>query len=71
MNAKKVRTAAAVVIALLILLYVGIYAILSFSNLGVETEVVSYGTVSDGLQAQGFAVRNETLVPGTDSGVLS
>ena len=71
MNAKKVRTAATVVIALLILLYVGIYAILSFSNLGVETEVVSYGTVSDGLQAQGFAVRNETLVPGTDSGVLS
>ena len=58
MNAKKIRTAAAVVIALMILVYVGVSAFFAFSNMGIETETVTYGQVSDSLQAQGFAIRN-------------
>lgn len=71
MNAKKIRTAAAVVIALMILVYVGVSAFFAFSNMGIETETVSYGQVSDSLQAQGFAIRNETLVVGEYDGVIS
>ena len=71
MNAKKIRTAAAVVIALMILVYVGVSAFFAFSNMGIETETVTYGQVSDSLQAQGFAIRNETLVVGEYDGVIS
>ena len=71
MNAKKIRTAAAVVIALMILVYVGVSALRSARLLGIETETVSYGQVSDSLQAQGFAIRNETLVVGEYDGVIS
>ena len=39
--------------------------------MGIETETVSYGQVSDSLQAQGFAIRNETLVVGEYDGVIS
>lgn len=71
MDAKRIRTVAAVVIALLILVYVGVSAFLAFSNMGIETETVSFGQVADGVQGQGFAIRNESLVTGDYSGVIS
>lgn len=75
MDAKKIRSAAAVAIALLILLYVGFYIVNSqadsFAKQGVRTETALYGQVSDTLQVKGFAIRDEEVLAGAHSGVLN
>ena len=75
MNQRQVRSAAAVVIALLLLLYVGFYMVnrqaKKFASDGVTTEIAARGQVSDTLQAKGFAIRDETVLTERYSGVLS
>lgn len=75
MDAKRIRSAAAVCIALLILLYVGFYLVNSqadrFARQGVRTETAMYGQVSDTLQVKGFAIRDEEVLAGDYSGVLN
>ncbi|MGI6255621.1 MAG: HlyD family efflux transporter periplasmic adaptor subunit [Acutalibacter sp.] len=67
---KKIRTAGALILALLVLIYVGYQAYMA-THRALQTETAMYGEVSDVIQSQGFIVRNETVVPGNTSGVLS
>ena len=67
---KKIRTAGALILALLVLIYVGYQAYMA-THRTIQTETAMYGEVSDVIQSQGFVVRNETVVPGNSSGVLS
>lgn len=75
MNQKRVRSMAAVSIAILILLYVGFYFVnrqaSSFTQDGIVTEPAMRGQVSDTLQARGFAIRDEEVLKGSFSGVLN
>lgn len=75
MDAKRIRSAAAVCIALLILLYVGFYLVNSqadrFAKQGVRTETAMHGQVSDTLQVKGFAIRDEAVLTGDYGGVLN
>ena len=70
MNSKKIRTLGAVVLAFLVLLYVG-YQAYQATHQSIRTETAMYGEVSDVLQAQGFVLRNETVIDESYSGVLS
>lgn len=70
MNSKKIRTLGAVVLAFLVLLYVG-YQAYQATHQSIRTETAMYGEVSDVLQAQGFILRNETVIDESYSGVLS
>lgn len=70
MNSKKIRTLGAVVLAFLVLLYVG-YQAYQATHQSIRTETSMYGEVSDVLQAQGFILRNETVIDEGYSGVLS
>ena len=70
MNSKKIRTLGAVVLAFLVLLYVG-YQAYQATHQSIRTETAMYGEVSDVLQAQGFILRNETVLDESYSGVLS
>lgn len=70
MNSKKIRTLGAVVLAFLVLLYVG-YQAYQTTHQSIRTETAMYGEVSDVLQAQGFILRNETVIDESYSGVLS
>ena len=70
MNSKKIRTLGAVVLAFLVLLYVG-YQAYQATHQSIRTETARYGEVSDVLQAQGFILRNETVIDESYSGVLS
>ena len=67
---KKIRTAGALILALLVLIYVGYQAYMA-THRTLQTETAMYGEVSDIIQAQGFIIRNETVVSGNTSGVLS
>lgn len=75
MNQKQVRSMAATSIAILILLYVGFYVVNrqagQFTRDGLITETATRGQVSDTLQAKGFAIRDEVVLPGTSGGVLN
>ncbi len=70
MNSKKIQTLAAVVLTFLLLVYVGYQVYLS-NHKGIVTETAMYGTVSDTLQAKGFAIRDETVITDSYSGVLN
>ena len=70
MNSKKIRTLGAVVLVFLVLLYVG-YQAYQATHQSIRTETAMYGEVSDVLQAQGFILRNETVIDESYSGVLS
>ena len=70
MNSKKIRTAGALVLAFLVLLYVGYQAYLA-THRSIKTETAMYGEASDVVQAQGFIIRNETVIQGAHSGVVS
>ena len=70
MNSKKIRTLGAVVLAFLVLLFVG-YQAYQATHQSIRTETAMYGEVSDVLQAQGFILRNETVIDESYSGVLS
>lgn len=70
MNSKKIRTLGAVVLAFLVLLYVG-YQAYQATHQSIRTETAMYGEVSDVLQVQGFILRNETVIDESYSGVLS
>ncbi len=70
MNSKKIRKLGAWAIAFLVLLYVG-YQFYAVQNKGVRTETAMYATVSDTLQAKGFAIRRETTVREAYNGVLN
>jgi hypothetical protein len=70
LNSKKIRTLGAVVLAFLVLLYVG-YQAYQATHQSIRTETAMYGEVSDVLQAQGFILRNETVIDESYSGVLS
>ncbi|RKJ40402.1 hypothetical protein D7X94_07880 [Acutalibacter sp. 1XD8-33] len=62
---------ASVVIALLLLIYVCFNVVNGQSNSAVTTEIALYGEVSDTLQAQGFAVREEDVITPSYQGVLN
>ena len=70
MNSKKIRTVGALVLALLVLLYVG-YQAYQATHKTIQTETAMYGQVSDVLQAQGFVIRDETVIDENVDGVLS
>ncbi len=70
MNSKKIRTAGALILALLVLVYVGYQAYLS-THKAIQTETAMYGQVSDVLQTQGFVIRDETVINESVNGVLS
>lgn len=70
MNSKKIQTLAAAVLTFLLLVYVGYQVYLS-NHKGIVTETAMYGTVSDTLQARGFAIRDEKVITDSYSGVLS
>lgn len=67
---KKIRTAGVMILALLVLTYVGYQAYMA-THRTIQTETAMYGEASDVIQAQGFIIRNETVVSGSTSGVLS
>ncbi|MFR3237419.1 MAG: HlyD family efflux transporter periplasmic adaptor subunit [Acutalibacter sp.] len=70
MNSKKIRTIGAVILAVLVLLYVG-YQVFQVTHHAFQTETAMYGQVSDVLQTEGFVIRKETVIDETVSGVLS
>ena len=70
MNSKKIRTIGAVILAVLVLLYVG-YQVFQATHHAFQTETAMYGQVSDVLQTEGFVIREETVIDETVSGVLS
>lgn len=70
MNSKKIQTLAAAILTFLLLAYVGYQVYLS-DHKGIVTETAMYGTVSDTLQARGFAIRDEKVITDSYSGVLS
>lgn len=70
MNSKKIQTLAAAILTFLLLLYVGYQFYLS-NHKGIVTEIAMYGTVSDTVQARGFAIRDEKVITDSYSGVLS
>ena len=75
MNATRIRSITALVIAVLILSYIGFYFVdrqaKNFAAQRVRTETAMYGQVSDTLQAKGFAVRDEEVITGSYNGVLN
>ncbi len=74
MESKKIRTAAGISIALLILMYVAFYFInLQSGNSvkGITTETAMYGEVFDSLQTRGFAIREESIIDQSYSGVVN
>ncbi|WP_147401680.1 HlyD family efflux transporter periplasmic adaptor subunit [Acutalibacter sp. 1XD8-33] len=71
MDSKRIGTMASVVIALLLLIYVCFNVVNGQSNSAVTTEIALYGEVSDTLQAQGFAVREEDVITPSYQGVLN
>ncbi len=73
MEFKKMKGMAMVCIAVLILIYAGFFVVSrqADSNGGLLTEMALYGEISDTLQAQGFAIRNEEVVRQDYSGVLN
>lgn len=70
MNSKKIQTLAAAVITFLLLVYIG-YQVYITNHKDIVTEVAMYGTVSDTVQARGFAIRDEKVITDSYSGVLS
>lgn len=70
MNSKKIQTLAAAILTFLLLVYVGYQFYLS-NHKSIVTEVAMYGTVSDTVQARGFAIRDEKVITDSYSGVLS
>ena len=70
MNSKKVQTLAAAVLTFLLLIYVG-YQVYLTNHKGIVTETAMYGTVSDTLQARGFAIRDEKVITDSYNGVLT
>ena len=70
MNSKKIQTLAAALLTFLLLVYVGYQFYLS-TNKSIVTEIAMYGSVSDTVQARGFAIRSERVITDSYSGVLS
>jgi hypothetical protein len=70
LNSKKIRTVGALLLALLVLLYVG-YQAYQATHQSIKTEVAMYGEASEVLQAQGFVIRDETVIDESVNGVLS
>ena len=70
MNSKKIQTLAAAVLTFLLLIYVG-YQVYLTNHKGIVTETAMYGTVSDTLQARGFAIRDERVITDSYNGVLT
>jgi hypothetical protein len=72
---RKLSAIAAVSMALLILIYVCFSVVNqradAWQESGVTTEVALYGEVSDSLQTQGFAIREESIIDLEYSGVLN
>ena len=73
MDFKKIRGMAVVCIAVLILVYAGFFVVSRQvdSSGGLVTEMALYGEISDTLQTQGFAIRNEEVIRQDYSGVLN
>ena len=69
MNNSLIRRLGTTAIALLLLLYVG-YQVYRSHYSGVRTETAAYFTASDSVQVTGFAVRDETVLEGGQSGVV-
>ncbi|MFR6277738.1 MAG: HlyD family efflux transporter periplasmic adaptor subunit [Acutalibacter sp.] len=70
MNSKKIRTIGAVLLAVLVLVYVGYQGYLA-THRSIQTETAMYGQVSDVLQARSFIIRNEQVIDESANGVLS
>lgn len=70
MNGKRIQTLAAALASILVLVYVG-YQFYRSTHQAIVTETAMYGSVSDTLQVQAFALREEEVISGTYRGVLS
>lgn len=70
MNSKKIRTIGAVILSFLVLLYVG-YQAFQATHRSIQTETAMYGEASDVLQAEGFVIRNESVIEEAANGVIS
>lgn len=70
MDSRKIRKAGAVAIALLVLISVGSQIYMARRR-SVVTETAAYASVSDTLQAKGFAVRQEAVIDEAYNGMLS
>lgn len=70
MNSKRIRKITALVIAVLVLIYVG-YQFYVIRHKGLTTETATYASVSDTVQAKGFAIREEQVIEESYNGVLS
>ena len=70
MSSKRIRKAAATCIGILLLIYV-IYQFHTATKKGLDTEMVTYATVADFVQADVLAVREEKPVTAEYTGVLS
>ncbi len=75
MDFKKFRGIVLVCISLLVLIYAGFFVVNrqadSHNGREIRTETAMYGQVSDSLQAQGFAIREESVINQNYSGVLN
>lgn len=75
MDYKKIRAAAVVCIAVLVLVYAGFFVVSrradDFTSKGIATETAMYGQISDSLQTRGFAIREENVINQNYTGVLN
>lgn len=69
MNNPKLRGLMTTLVAVLLLVYVG-YQVYNAHHTGVQTETASYDTAAETVQVTGTAIRNETVLTGSPSGVL-
>ncbi|HEX2985910.1 MAG TPA: HlyD family efflux transporter periplasmic adaptor subunit [Caproiciproducens sp.] len=69
MNSPLLKRLVSLVIALLLLTYIG-YQIYNAHYSPIRTETATYAEASNTIQANGIAIRQETIVPGKTSGVI-
>ncbi len=70
MNNPMIRRVTSALIAALLLIYIG-YQMYNAGYQSVQTETAVYASLKDVIQADAFAVRKETLIPASISGVIS
>ncbi len=70
MNSKRIQTVAALVLSLLVAVYVG-YKLFLNDHRAVLLETAQYGSVSDTVQVEAVALRQETILGTAPQGVLN
>ncbi|WP_099204181.1 HlyD family efflux transporter periplasmic adaptor subunit [Scatolibacter rhodanostii] len=70
MDSQKIRKISATFIGVLLLIYVA-YQFHMATKKGMETETVTYASVEDSIQVKALALREETVIEGSGTGLLS